>query len=200
MTLSTVPAGARLTVNGEGVLTPVTFVSWEGWSLSLGAPNQVLSDGRKLAFASWSDGGAQTHVVPTPAADLARTATFTVAGSALRLVTPCRVADTRVSGGPLSPLETRTLQVAGACGIPGSAYSAVVNLTAVAPAAAGHLTLFPGHLASAPDASTLNFAAGRTRAVGTVMLLAADGSGTLEATNGSAGPVHVVLDVSGYFE
>jgi PKD repeat protein len=200
VTLSSVPTGARLTVNGEGLVAPATFVSWEGWSLSLGAPNQVLPDGRKLAFASWSDGGSQTHVVPTPAADLARSATFTVAGSSLRLVTPCRVVDTRVSGGPLSPLETRTLQVAGACGIPGAAYSAVVNVTAVAPAAAGHVTLFPGHLAAAPDASTLNFAAGRTRAVGTVMLLAADGSGTLKVTNGSAGSVDLVLDVSGYFE
>ena len=75
-----------------------------------------------------------------------------------------------------------------------------MNVTAVAPAAAGHLTLFPGHLGAAPDASTLNFAAGRTRAVGTRMLLAADGTGTLKVVNGSAGQVDVVLDVSGYFE
>jgi len=200
VTLSTVPAGALLTVNGEGIRAPATFVSWEGWSLSLGAPNQVLPDGRKLAFASWSDGGSQTHVVPTPAADLARTATFNESGSSLRLVAPCRVVDTRASGGPLLPFETRTLQVAGACAVPGSAYAVVVNVTAVGPGAAGHLTLFPGHLGAAPDASTLNFAAGRTRAVGTRMLLAADGTGTFKVANGSAGQVHVLLDVSGYFE
>jgi hypothetical protein len=32
------------------------------------------------------------------------------------------------------------------------------------------------------------------------MLLAADGAGALKGTNGSAGSVDVVLDVSGYFE
>jgi len=33
-----------------------------------------------------------------------------------------------------------------------------------------------------------------------VALLATDGTGGLAATNGSAGSVHLVLDVSGYFE
>ncbi len=200
VTLSSVPAGARLTVNGEGVTAPATFVSWEGWGLALGAPDQVLADGRKLAFSSWSDGGAREHLVPTPAADVARTATFSVVGSALHVVTPCRAADTRTSGGPLAPFETRAFAVAGTCSVPVSAYSAVVNVTAVSPSASGALTLFPGHLPASPGTSTVSFAPGRTRAVGTVMLLAADGSGTLKVTNGSAGAVDVVLDVSGYFE
>ncbi|HYN42695.1 MAG TPA: PQQ-dependent sugar dehydrogenase, partial [Thermoanaerobaculia bacterium] len=199
VTLSSVPVGARLTVNGEGVTAPSTFVSWEGWGLALDAPGQVLPDGRKLAFSSWSDGGAQTHVVPTPAADLARTATFATIGSRLHTVTPCRVADTRTSGGPLASLETRTFTIAGACGVAASAYAAILNVTAVSPAASGYLTVFPGHLAASAT-STVSFAAGRTRAAATVMLLAADGTGTLKVTNGSAGAVDVVLDVSGYFE
>jgi hypothetical protein len=200
VTLSSVPAGARLTVNGEGVTTPAAFVSWEGWALALGAPDQVLGDGRKLVFSSWSDGGAREHLVATPAADVERTATFAVAGSALHVVTPCRAADTRTAGGPLAPFEMRAFVVAGECGVPASAYSAVVNVTAVSPSASGALTLFPGHLPASPGTSTVSFAAGRTRAVGTVMLLAADGSGTLKVANGSAGAVDVVLDVSGYFE
>lgn len=200
VTLSSVPVGARLTVNGEGVAAPAPFVSWEGWPLALGAPGQVLPDGRKLVFSSWSDGGAQTHTVTTPAADLARTATFSVTGSSFRSVSPCRVADTRGTGGPLSALETRTFTIAGTCGVPASAYVVALNVTAVAPAAPGSLTLFPGHLSVAPGTSTVSFSAGRTRAAATVLLLAVDGAGTLKVTNGSAGAVHVVLDVSGYFE
>lgn len=200
VSLASVPVGARLTVNGEGVVAPVTFPSWEGWALSLGAPDQVLPDGRKLAFSSWSDGGARTHVVVTPAAAVERTATFAAAGSRFHAVTPCRSADTRVSGGPLVSGETRTFTIAGGCGVPPSAYAVALNLTAVAPAAAGSLTLFPGHLPDPPGTSTASFAPGRTRATAATLLLAADGSGTLRATNASPGAVDVVLDVSGYFE
>ena len=75
-----------------------------------------------------------------------------------------------------------------------------MNVTAVSPAAPGTLSLFPGHLLASPATSTVAFAVGRTRAVGAVMLLAADGSGTLKATNASTGQVDVVLDVSGTFE
>ena len=200
VTVGSVPEGARLTVNGEGVTAPATFVSWEGWDLTLGAPDQVLPDGPRLAFSSWSDGGAQTHTVTTPAADLSSTATFGITGSALHVVAPCRVVDTRTTGGPLVPAETRTFTLAGQCGVPASAYAVVVNVTAVSPVASGTLSLFPGHLSASPATWTVAFEAGRTRAVGTVMLLAADRSGTLKATNASAGPVDVVLDVSGYFE
>ncbi|MBK9375976.1 MAG: PQQ-dependent sugar dehydrogenase [Holophagales bacterium] len=200
VTLGSVPGGARLTVNGEGVTAPATFVSWEGWGLTLGAPDQVLPDGRRLVFSSWSDGEAQTHTVTTPAADLSRSATFGVVGSELHVLAPCRAVDTRTSGGPLAPAETRAFTVAGECGVPASAYALVVNVTAVSPAAPGTLSLFPGHLLASPATSTVAFAVGRTRAVGAVMLLAADGSGTLKATNASTGQVDVVLDVSGYFE
>ena len=200
LSLSSVPPGARLTVNGEGVVAPAPVVSWEGWGLTLGAPGQVLADGRKLAFASWSDGGAPTHVVTTPASDFARGAAFDVVGGRYRPVVPCRVADTRSAGGPLVAGEVRVFAVVGACGIPAGAYSVAANVTAAAPSAAGTLTLFPGHLAAPPGTSTVAFAAGRTRAVSAILLLSADGDGTLRAANLSAGTVDVVLDVAGYFE
>lgn len=200
VSLATLPSGARLTVNGEGVSSPASFVSWEGWGLTLGAPNQVLPDGRKLVFSSWSDGGAQTHVVTTPPADLELTASYSVSGAAFFPVVPCRVADTRAVGGALAPLEARSFAVAGACGLPASAYSAVLNVTAVSPQATGELTVSPCHLAAPAETSTVSFAPGRTRAAVTVTLLAVDGSGTVIVRNGSGGAVDVVLDVSGYFE
>jgi hypothetical protein len=48
--------------------------------------------------------------------------------------------------------------------------------------------------------SAINFAEGQTRAGNAVVLLATDGSGSLAIQNLGAGAVHVILDVTGYFE
>ena len=120
-------------------------------------------------------------------------------------VSPCRVVDTRMPDGPLggpvlAPVSTRTFAVTGApCGIPVTATSVSVNVTAVVPAAVGNLTLYPGN-AEAPIASTLNYLHGVTRANNAVVALAVDASGTITVRNASAGTVHFVLDVNGYFE
>jgi len=83
-------------------------------------------------------------------------------------VTPCRLADTRGPAGPagapaLSANATRTFPVTGVCGVPSSAKAAVLNVTVVAPQAAGNLRLFPAG-APVPGASTINFSAGQVRA------------------------------------
>jgi hypothetical protein len=69
----------------------------------------------------------------------------------------------------------------------------------VAPAAAGNLRFFPGD-GVAPNASTLNFAAGQTRANNAIAMLASSGSGTVALRNSSTASVNVVIDVNGYFE
>jgi N-acetylneuraminic acid mutarotase len=120
-------------------------------------------------------------------------------------VTPCRVVDTRNPAGPtggpvLGGNATRSFPVTGgACGIPSAALAVSVNLTAVEASATGYLTLFPGDGAGPPLASALNFSAAQTRANNAVIPLATDGTGTIRVKNGSAGPVHFVLDVNGYF-
>jgi hypothetical protein len=48
--------------------------------------------------------------------------------------------------------------------------------------------------------SNVNFVPGVTRANNAVVPLATDGSGTINVKNGSAGAVHFVLDVNGYFQ
>jgi hypothetical protein len=121
-------------------------------------------------------------------------------------VTPCRVADTRSpagpSGGPiLGAGATRSFPVTGGtCGIPATALAASVNLTAVGAAAGGHLTLFPGDAPGPPLASSINFSAAQTRANNAIVPLSSDGTGTIGVKNGSAGVVHFVLDVNGYFQ
>jgi hypothetical protein len=121
-------------------------------------------------------------------------------------VTPCRVVDTRnavgSTGGPiLSGNSTRRFPVAGGpCKLPATATSVSVNLTAVGAAASGHLILFPGDWIGPPLVSHINFTPGATRANNAVVPLATDGTGTIQVKNGSAGTVHFVLDVNGYFQ
>lgn len=126
-------------------------------------------------------------------------------GARFMPVAPCRVLDTRESSGPTasSPaLEAgarRLFTVAGLCGVPWTAVSIVGNLTAVGATAAGSLTVTGGHLADT-STSTISFSASRPRANNAIIQLATDGSGTIAVTNTSTGSVHLVLDVSGYFE
>ena len=121
-------------------------------------------------------------------------------------VTPCRVVDTRNAAGPtggpaLTAGATRNFPVTGGvCGIPSTAIAVSVNLTAVGAIAAGHLTLFRGDAPSSTVGSNVYFTRGLTRANNAIVLLATDGSGTINVKNGSAGAVHLVLDVNGYFQ
>ncbi len=48
-------------------------------------------------------------------------------------------------------------------------------------------------------ASTISFGAGLTRANNAMVLVADDGSGTVNVVNRSPGPLHLIVDVNGYF-
>jgi hypothetical protein len=132
-------------------------------------------------------------------------------------LTPCRISDTRQSafltyGGPaLVAGEQRTITIPdvpayiptwrAACGVPATAKSVVINVTVTLSNMAGSLTLFPGG-DGLPPTSTINFAAGQTRANNAVMPLSFDGRGNLTVAVGMppGGQVHVILDVFGYFQ
>lgn len=110
---------------------------------------------------------------------------------------PCRVADTR-TGPPLVSGVPRTFPITGICGIPTTAKAVAVNLTAVSPSGSGYLTAWPAGT-PLPTASSLNFAAGQTRANHAILLLGDGELATLPMVGGS-GTVHLLLDVSGWFE
>jgi hypothetical protein len=116
-------------------------------------------------------------------------------------VPPCRVIDTRTPAGApaLAAGGIRTIATAGTCGLPSTAKGLAVNMTITSPAAPGFLTLYPADVPSPPLASNINFRPGNTRANNAVLPLAADGGG-IKVYNGSAGTVHFILDVSGWFE
>lgn len=123
--------------------------------------------------------------------------------SELYTVAPCRLLDTRDAGsGPaLSHGVARLIAVQGHCGIPPSARAVVVNVTAVGATGAGNVRLYPSGLI-ATETSTLNFAAGQTRANNAFLPLTPDVESGLAATPfvAGGGTVHLLLDVTGYFE
>jgi glucose/arabinose dehydrogenase len=71
LTFASKPSKLMLVVNGSVFTAPRTFTSWEGWDLAVSAPNQSA-----YVFSSWSDGGAATHTIRTPASARTYTATF----------------------------------------------------------------------------------------------------------------------------
>jgi hypothetical protein len=125
-------------------------------------------------------------------------------------ITPCRIADTRnaigPSGGPaLAPNSTRSFPVRGLCGLPAEAKAVVFNFTVVQPAQNGNLAAFP-YGGSIPLTSVLNYNAGEF-AVGNgaivpldVAQASPDVSVYANVAPGSTSTVHLVIDVTGYFQ
>ncbi|HEX5719845.1 MAG TPA: hypothetical protein VF179_27065 [Thermoanaerobaculia bacterium] len=161
--------------------------------------NQPLlsADGSVAAFSSSASnlveedylGAQDIFLFTTPAA-----------GTDFFTVTPCRVLDTRSGPAPVSGTP-RLVMVAGTCGIPATARSVAVNITAVQPTGSGYLAAYPGYLEST-GTSTVSFQAGAVRASSAILPLALNGTGTLslDPSVAGGGTVHMVLDVSGWFE
>lgn len=118
-------------------------------------------------------------------------------------VTPCRLVDTRNPAGPLGgPVlvsgVSRTVTLAGVCGIPVGANAVSLNVTVTQPSSLGHITFSPACIP--PTGSTINFGTGQTRANNTVQPLSSDGKLTASPFVLGNGTVHVIVDVNGYFE
>lgn len=119
-------------------------------------------------------------------------------------LTPCRVVDTRLAAGPLGgpvlqPGAERTFVAAGTCGIPATATAVALNVTVTQGASGGYVQVYPAGQ-GVPLTSTLNFGPAQTRSNNAIVPLALDGSGALKVRAGTGQPVHLVLDVVGYFQ
>ena len=69
LTFATSPSGLQLVLNGGSAATPFTRTVIAGSNNSVSAPSPQTLDGSSYGFASWSDGGAQTHnIIATSAA------------------------------------------------------------------------------------------------------------------------------------
>jgi hypothetical protein len=115
-------------------------------------------------------------------------------------VTPCRVADTRLTPGPfgapfLAANSTRGFTIpSSSCNIPATAQAYSVNATVVPHGPLGFLTVFPCGQ-TLPLASTLNAIDGRVKAAAAIVPAGTNGDLCFFATNDT----ELVLDINGYF-
>jgi hypothetical protein len=121
-------------------------------------------------------------------------ADMTTGGLSLYNVTPCRFLDTRLPAGTSPFSGQRTVPVsAAACGIPLAAQAHVISATVVPPVPLGYLTLW-AQGESQPTVATLNALDGAITS-NLAIVPTANGSISSFASN----PVHLVLDIFGYF-
>ena len=208
--------GINPDVNTGGIYDPATN-TWTATSTT-NAPSgredhrAVWTGSKMTVWGGWANGPLNTGGIYDPASDTWAATSTTNAPTARHLHAVVWTGSKMIvwggnvsaapTGGPaLAADSTRSFPITGGvCGIPSTANAVSVNLTAVQAAAAGHLTLYPGNAVSSPLVSTINFSPGVTRANNAIVLLATDGIGTIKVKNGSAGAVHFVLDVNGYFQ
>jgi PKD repeat protein len=123
------------------------------------------------------------------------------ANTEFHTITPCRLLDSRVTGGPLLAGETRLLPSSfTTCGIPRAARALAANVTAIGATAPGEAKIYPGNYPP-PIESVVAFAAGQSRANNQVLSVSTDGVATLRAMADlpPGASVHLIVDVSGYF-
>jgi len=75
-TLATDPGGLSVTLDGQPRVVPLTVTGVVGMERELGVTTPQTAGSTSYNFSSWSDGGAATHRISTPAAATTYTARF----------------------------------------------------------------------------------------------------------------------------
>ena len=76
-TITSVPAGLALTVDGTGCISPCSFHWVNGTYHTIATATQAGASGTQYLFGNWSDGGAASHTVTAPSPAATYTANFT---------------------------------------------------------------------------------------------------------------------------
>jgi glucose/arabinose dehydrogenase len=204
LTLNSSPASLQLTLDGQPVVSPHTESSVVGIVRSIGVTSPQTIGGTTYTFNNWSDGGAATHTISTPATDTTYTATFSGGGLMFYpLPRPVRLLDTRAGesgcdapGAPIVGGVDRTQLARRTCGdvtIPSTALAITGNITPV-PNSEGFLTAYPSN-ASRPLVANSNFVAGEIVNNVFTVGLGTDGAFKIHAST----TTEVVVDVTGYY-
>ncbi|HEX3131826.1 MAG TPA: M4 family metallopeptidase [Thermoanaerobaculia bacterium] len=189
---------------GSGTVSVDAGANACSWTASTSTPWLSVTYGDGVG-----SGAAGFTALANPSAT-PRTGSITVAGQTVTVyqggatdfytLAPCRLVDTRTST-PLSSGVNRVFAAAGSCGIPSTAKAIEANVTVINQTAGGNVRVYPGGL-KLPGISTINFQATGTRANNAILTLAPDGSGTIQgyASMAGGGSVHLIVDVSGYYQ
>lgn len=114
--------------------------------------------------------------------------------SALRPITPVRVADTRTTAAQVAADGVLEVPVTGVGGVPANASAVSMNVTVTDPAGPGYVTVYPCGT-TAPLASNLNFTTGQTIPNAVLSGVGAGGKVCLRASTAT----HLVVDINGWF-
>ena len=112
------------------------------------------------------------------------------------LPAPCRLIDTRQTGGPIQGGTKRDFPILqeGACNIPATAAAYSLNVTVVPPGPMWFLTIWPAGQPQ-PTVSTLNSYDGRVKANAAIVDAGTNGAISVYVSS----TTDVVLDINGYF-
>ncbi len=112
-------------------------------------------------------------------------------------VTPCRLIDTRQTGGPIQGGTFRTFPIPqeGGCNIPATASAYSLNVSVVPMGGLGYLTMWPAGVDLKPLVSTLNSVDGRIKANAAIVPAGTNGAVNVYVTQ----TTNVILDINGYF-
>jgi hypothetical protein len=82
LTVTTSPAGLAFTLDGINQTLPVSYDELVGFQRTVNTTSPQFVGGNRYTFASWSDGGAQSHVLTVPPGGLSLTGSFTLTNTA----------------------------------------------------------------------------------------------------------------------
>jgi len=166
-----------------------TLNSWDGQIVPNAAIVSAGTNGAVNLYVS-----NESHVVVDIAGYFA-SPTQAPNGNHFYPVSPCRVADTRLSGGVIAGQTSRNFPVgSSACTVTNLAQSYVLNATAVPNASLSYITLWTSSLPR-PAVSHLN--SGNGQVVANMVLVPGGQTGSVSAFASES--THLVLDISGYF-
>jgi photosystem II stability/assembly factor-like uncharacterized protein len=111
-------------------------------------------------------------------------------------VTPCRLIDTRLTGGPIQGGTSRDFPIPqeGGCNIPTTAAAYSLNVSVVPQGPLGYLTIWPTG-EGRPVVATLNSIDGRIKADAAIVPAGTNGAVSVYVTQ----TTNVILDINGYF-
>jgi hypothetical protein len=117
-------------------------------------------------------------------------------------LSPCRVVDTRsatsTNGGPVLNTTPRSFRIRGNCGVPVTAQAVSLNVTVTAASLPSWVRLWPS-AQTEPAVSNINFDPSFPALANGALVGLSANTNDLSVRN-SEGTVHLILDVTGYFQ